>query len=81
MTTCCITAAWRSAEPEEILCSTSCNQVRRVVGIREHPRPSKKRYKPALKLELRREPNQSQQQVSRLLGGYCGKDCMDCRSL
>lgn len=25
-------------------------------------------YKPALKLELRREPNQSQQQVSKLLG-------------
>ncbi|CAE7298105.1 unnamed protein product [Symbiodinium pilosum] len=31
-------------------------------------------YKPALKLELRREPNQSQQQVSRLLAGYCGKE-------
>jgi len=31
-------------------------------------------YKPALKLELRREPNQSQQQVSRLLGGYCAKE-------
>lgn len=31
-------------------------------------------YKPALKLELRREANQSQQQVSRLLGGYCGKE-------
>ncbi|CAJ1379959.1 unnamed protein product [Effrenium voratum] len=31
-------------------------------------------YKPALKLELRREPNQSQQQVARLLGGYCGKE-------
>ena len=31
-------------------------------------------YKPPLKLELRREPNQSQQQVSRLLGGYCGKE-------
>lgn len=31
-------------------------------------------YKPALKLELRREPNQSQLQVSKLLGGYCGKE-------
>lgn len=31
-------------------------------------------YKPAIKLELRREPNQSQQQVSRLLAGYCGKE-------
>lgn len=32
-------------------------------------------YKPPLKLELRREPNQSQQQAARLLGGYCGKEC------
>ncbi|CAK9073866.1 unnamed protein product [Durusdinium trenchii] len=30
---------------------------------------------PPLKLELRREPNQSQQQAARLLGGYCGKEC------
>mmetsp|Transcript_51719 Transcript_51719/g.93198 ORF Transcript_51719/g.93198 Transcript_51719/m.93198 type:complete len:801 (+) Transcript_51719:279-2681(+) len=31
-------------------------------------------YKPALKLELRREPNPSQTQVAQLLGGYIGKE-------